>query len=327
MKKPRIISYSDSEHSPCSFYRSIGPLSELARRDLIEHEEGFYGNDDWTILRKFDIAFFQRPMSKECLSQVAVCADLGLKVVVDLDDHGTAISPSHPVYNTWCHHYDEKTFEKVMELADLVLTSTKRLQQHYLTYNNNVLVIPNAYNDYWIPLHRWSPNKLVVIRGGNHHLQDIWHYRNEIIDVMNEYPDWKLEVLGGEVKFFENKMPNYHWRENLIVHEYFGYISTFKPGIILVPLEPNELNYSKSNISWQEATIGGGVTLTPSYFDLSGQSCIYRGNKSFKTGFEKLLSNDSYRKKLHDASVQHLKENYLLSEVNKKRLEIFNQLI
>ena len=78
MKKPSLIVYSDSPQSVCSFWRSHGVLSYLARDNEIDFIEGTW-QDNWDRLQFANIAFFQRPMAKECLDQIAMAKDLGLK--------------------------------------------------------------------------------------------------------------------------------------------------------------------------------------------------------------------------------------------------------
>ena len=49
--------------------------------------------------------------------------------------------------------------------------------------------------------------------------------------------------------------------------------------------------------------------------------------KSFKELFSGLISNENSRLKMWEDSVTDLNENYLLSNVNKQRLEILKQLL
>jgi len=322
---PTILEFADSVTSSCSFWRARGVLSELSRLGYINLIEGIY-NNIWDTLRMGDIAFFQRPMSKDCELQIFTAKDLGLKIWIDLDDHNK-ISPSHPVYKVWCEHYDELSFSKIMMLADVVTVSTKHLQDYYLAYNNNVKIIPNAINDYWLNFSKHSNNKTILIRGGDHHLSDIWEYRKEITEVMNNHQDWHLNVLGGEIKFLSDSIANYHYCGDYNIHQYFAFLLRTNPGVIILPLKNNDLNYGKSNIGWLESTLCGATALTPHYWHLNNYSLTYKDGKSFASNFERLIVEDDLRKELWTKSVQKVKKYYLLSNVNKKRIEIIKTLM
>jgi len=324
-KIPVILEYPDQISSVCSFWRSRGVLSELAKEGHIGLIEGQW-DDNWTTIRSCDIAFFQRPMNKDCLNQIMKCKDLGLKIWMDFDDT-FEIPPSHEVYDLWTKIFDEKVFFKMLMLADVVTVTTENLKNFYLKYSNDVVVIPNAINDKFLKFRRPSNNKVVLIRAGKHHLPDIWEYKNEIIQVMNNHPDWKLVVLGCEIKFLSNKIKNYEYGGDFDIHQYFGYILTTQPSIFIVPLLDNELNRGKSNISWQEATLCGAVSLVPDYWKLKKYSGTYKDKKTFKQYFEELVFNKELRIGLYNNSLSKVKKDFLLSKVNKQRLQIIKNLM
>jgi len=325
MRIPIILEYTDTVNSVCSYWRGRGPLSELVREGHINVTQGEW-NNDWAIIRSCDIAFFQRPMSKNCLNQVMRCKDLGLKIWIDLDDNNQ-IPPWHEVYNLWCSEYEENTFKKIMLLADVVTVTNKVLQDYYLQYTNNIKIIPNAINDHWLIFNRQSNNKIIIWRGGNHHLPDLYEYKNEIIEVMGSHPDWKLYCLGCEAKFIQNKISNYEYKGDYNIHHYFGFITQTKPSIFIVPLPYNELNKSKSNISWQEATLCGATALLPSYWNLHNYGLLYDGKESFKNQFERLISDENLRERLYKNSYDKIQKEYVLSKVNNQRLEIIKNLM
>lgn len=320
-----ILEYSDSVVSVCSFWRSRGVLSELSRQGYIDIIESDW-NSDWTTIRMCDIAFFQRPMSSKCLQQVMICKDLGLKIWVDLDDYNS-IPVYHEAYDLYIKEYDELSFQKIMMLADVVTTTTKYLQNHYLSYNNNVIIIPNAINDYWIPFNKQSINKLVFYRGGGHKATDLWEYKDCIIEVMNRHKDWEFCCIGYDPEFIKSKISNYQYLGDFSIHDYIALILQSKPSIFVIPLADNKINKGKSNINWIESTISGAVTLTPHYWHLNNYSLTYKDKKSFTINFERLIVEDDLRKELWTKSVQKVKKDYLLSNVNKQRLEIIKNLI
>jgi len=325
MKKPTVIVYSDYVHSSCSFWRSHGPLSYLAKDGHINFIEGTW-DDTWTTLQFADIAFFQRPMSKESLPQIAMAKDLGLKIIIDLDDHNS-IPETHPVAGEYEKRYDEGTFIKIMMMADLVLTTTKYLKDHYSMYSGNVHIVPNAINDYWLSGRQFKKTKTVFIRGGDHHEHDMYHYKDAIIDVMNNNQDWTLEVCGSNPIFLQQEVKNYKYAGDYNMHDYFAYILQSKASIFAVPLMDNKLNRGKSNISWQEATLSGACALTPDWFGLSGEAERYNDVASFGIGLSLLINREDMRQNLYKKSFTKLKDTFLLTKVNKQRLELIKSVL
>lgn len=324
-KIPNVIIYSDSNHSACSFWRSHGVWLELAKQGIVNIHEGTY-NDTWTTLRKFDIAFFQRPMARWCLNQVAMAKDLGLKIWVDVDDHNV-IPETHPVYDIWKRDYDEMNFKKIMLLSDIVTTTTEYLKNYYLKYTNNVKVVPNAINDYWLKFKKLKSGKNIFIRAGSHHEHDIYKYKDEILTAFDNFNDWGLVVAGSNPIFLQQEIKNYKYIGDLDVHAYFANILNYNCSVFILPLLENELNLGKSNIGWQEATLSGAACLTPEWFNLSEESVIYNNNDDFLRGIIELMEKQELRLEKYTKSVERIKKYFLLSEVNKQRIEIINTLM
>ncbi len=325
MRTPSVILYPDSAHSACSFWRAMGPFLELSRIGEINLHIGEY-NETWTTLRAFDIAFFQRPMSKESLPQIAMAKDLGLKIIIDLDDHNS-VPETHPVADEYKKRYDEDTFIKMMMMADLVLTTTPYLKNHYSMYSGNVHIVPNAINDYWLSGRPFKKTKTVFLRGGDHHEHDIYHYKDAIIDVMNNNQDWTLEVCGSNPIFLQQEVKSYKYAGDYNMHDYFAYILQSEASIFAVPLVDNKLNKGKSNISWLEATLSGACALVPNWFDLKLESMLYNDVVSFAEGLTELIDNEQARLDLHTCSFRELKDTFLLTKVNKQRLELIKSVL
>lgn len=325
MKTPNVILYPDSTHSACSFWRAMGPFLELAKLNEITLTVGEF-NETWTTLRAYDIAFFQRPMSKDCLPQIAMAKDLGLKIIIDIDDHNS-VPETHPVADEYKTRYDEDAFIKMMMMADIVLTTTPYLKSHYSMYSSNVHIIPNAINDYWLSGRKFKKTKTVFLRAGAHHEHDIYEYKDAIIDVMNSNPDWTLEVCGSDPIFLQQEVVNYKYAGDYNIHDYFAYILQSKASIFIVPLSDNKLNRGKSNISWQEATLSGACALTPDFMGVGESSALYDDGPSFESGLKALISNEDFRQELHQKSFAELKEHFLLTKANKQRLELIKSVL
>jgi hypothetical protein len=323
MKIPNVILFPDTAHSVCSFWRALGVYQELERQNKIKLTVGDW-NNTWTSLRKFDVAIFQRPMTTAAAKQVFYCKDMRLRCILDFDDLNY-IPKNHPVYEAYVEMYDEATFTKMMMLADIVQVSTEYLKNHYLKYNQNVIVVLNAINDYWLNIRKFKTSKQVILRLGSHHEEDVYAFKNEISYVMNNNLEWRLVTLGSDPIFLRNEIKNYRFVADFEIHDYFAYIMNSTTSVIIAPLIDNEFNRAKSNISWQEATVAGGCAMTPVFMP-DTESMRYSNKEDFAEGLNMLLINETKRKELYEKSVELIKEKFLLSKVNKNRIEIINNL-
>ena len=327
MKIPNVIVFSDYITSVCSYWRSQNPFSELAREGKINLIIGDYNKEDWTTLRICDIAFFQRPVMNNVKNQILMAKDMKVKGIwIDLDDSNN-IPIHHPIYGIYKSGYDELSFKKIMIVADIVTTTTQYLKNIYLKYTNNIQIIPNALNDYWLDFSPSKRGKNIFLRAGDHHEHDIYEYKDCIIDVMNNHKDWKLIVCGSNPIFLQQEIENYIYSGDYNIHDYFAYILQSNCSIFILPLLKNELNFGKSNIGWLEATLSGASSLTPNYWKLHNYSLTYKDKKTFKENLEKLITDENLRKELWTKSVQKVKKDYLLSKVNNKRMDIIKNLM
>lgn len=327
-KTPNVIVYSDYPNSSCSFWRSHGVLSYLSRDGHINFIEGTW-NDTWTTLQFADIAFFQRPMMATCFDQIAMAKDCGLKIIIDLDDYNY-IPETHPVYPEYAEGYGETEFIKIMMLADLVITTNEYLKKHYSKYNKNVKIVSNSLNDHMFKISPFNEkSKKAVIRAGDHHEHDIYHYKDEIINFFNKNEDWELCVIGSNPVFLSEEIENYTYIGDLDIRSYFACIKQIKPSLFIVPLIDNKFNRGKSNISWIEATYAGAVTLAPVWLNVH-KGCFFGYNN--KVDFSNnlgLINNTQSKiiKEVHSNSVNEVIDKYLLSKNNDYRLDLIKSVL
>lgn len=325
--KPRILEYLDKVDSSCSFWRGVGTNSELERQGLIETQVANW-NENWSTIRKFHIAFFQRPVHKMCLDQVLLCKDLGLKIWVDLDDWKD-LPKEHAMYKEYYNNYEELIFKKILYAADIITVTNVRMMNMYsnifFEVKEKVKIIYNAINDYVYNFKPLSNNKRIVYRGGINHEYDIKEYQEAIREVLIDNPDWNFISIGQDIKRLRS-LSNYQYLDKFELHFYFGLICNLNPSIFIVPLKDNKLNRAKSNISWLEGSLSGAACLCPNFWD-DTISQSYNSDESFKIGLETLIKSESLRKKLWLDSVSKIKHIYLLSIQNKNRMNIINSLL
>lgn len=325
--KPKILEYFDKYDSVCSLWRGSGTNSELVRLGLIETKEANW-NENWSTIRKYNIAFFQRPMHKNCIDQVFLCKDLGLKIWIDLDDWKEC-PKEHPSYEDYRQSFDELSFKKILYCADVISVTNDRLLQKYSEAYSELAdrfcIIPNAINDYVYPFTPLSNNKVIVYRGGLNHSYDIKIYQDVIRSVMFDNPDWHFVSIGQDIRRLKT-LSNYQFIGRFELHSYFGLIRSINPAIFIVPLQDNDFNRCKSNISWLEGTLAGAACLCPDYFNDS-VGMKYNTCKDFKEKLQFYIDYKDGREIAWGNSVFKIQDNYLLSNVNKQRMQLINNLL
>jgi hypothetical protein len=323
----KILEFFDKYDSVCSFWRGAGTNSELQRQGLIETKEANW-NENWSTIRKYHIALFQRPVHKMCLDQALLCKDLGLKIWVDLDDWKN-VPREHVMYNSYTDSFDELSFKKMLMLADVITVTNWRIASKYTGeypfVAEKIDIIPNAINDLVYSFKPFSKEKRIVYRGGQNHVYDIKIYQDAIRQVLVDNPDWQFFSIGQDIRRLKS-LPNYQYLGRFELHTYFGLICGLNPSIFVVPLKDNDFNRCKSNISWLEGTLSGAACLCPEYFK-DTDSVQYDSVDSFKHGLENLISDKKLRAKMHAESIKTIESNYLLSKVNQVRMETINRLL
>lgn len=311
MKK--IIEFYDKANSSCSFWRGRGPLLELEKQDKIKLTQGFY-NEDWSELRRHDIAFMQRPMAEFCAYQALMCKDLGLSVWVDLDDW-VHIPEHHPMYSEYMKIFNAKSFKQTLAVADVISVTNPTMKTMYSEFYpkiaNKITIIPNALNDNVYKIKPQSSNKYLFWRGGDHKIEDIKPHLSDLISLLMKNPDWTLFAAGYDFKVF-SVLKNYQYIGDLPIHHYMAAIQNLAPGIFINPLLDNDFNKCKSNIAWIEATMAGGV--------------IAQGNSEFMSVLEMLMANPESREHMYAISKINLTKNFLLDSANDLRMNIINKL-
>lgn len=319
-KVKNILLYIDRENSVCNFWRGSGVFNELEREGYITTKISNW-KESLITLRKYHIAYFQRPMFGECLQQVLMAKDCGLKVWVDLDDW-MSLPDNHPRKREYDSYFDLKSFKTIMNAADIITVTNDMMKMAYLRFSTKIKIIPNAINDFVFKQRAKSSNKVILWRGNDHHYADLLSQLESIKTFLSAYPDWYFITIGQRIRELSG-VKNHKHIDNLSLHDYFGFMLNLNPAIVIAPLERNKLNELKSNIIWQEATISGAVCVTPSF-----STCV-DGIQYVANIHDTLIDIVKNQRKIDDnfkASVNTLSKNYSLSKVNNLRLEIINSL-
>lgn len=302
-----------------SWYRAIGPLGELARHGMRDLEFAMLqpGVPQWSSVYQADGIFIQRAHTPEALQWTKLAKVCGLKVWADYDDDLLNLPPEHPAWHVF--NQTKHWTEQIIQVADVISVSTGALKNAYAHLNDNIVVIPNAVNDYFLkpvekPASMYNPKSLAW-RGGMSHREDMELARGLFTD-----PDYAVSYFGHNPPWIRmDKDKNYQWTD---IPFYFQNLVRCGAGALVVPLKTNALNLSKSNCAWLEATWLGLATCH--IHDDKGPlpEFLKPGILSERELLEADASTLCYSREL---SLEHIKQNYLLSNANKQREAIIRE--
>jgi len=326
-----------------SYYRSRGPLSRLAKEyDDIEiipiQSNGMFDIDvRWSEIALGDILFMQRPATAGAAEIIKLANKMGIPVWVDYDDLLTSIPKFNRSYGFYNSPGVLNAIEQVLMMAQVVTVTTPFLQREFSRLSDNVVLIPNAIDDYMYPEPiPFSDNNSVVWRGGDTHMSDLHYFKDDINEMINMYPSKNFEFIGYDVPFIDQK-PNKIFTPPLSLFSYFDYLRSLNPSYNMVVLEPHEFNYAKSNISWLESHWAGAISVAP-YFNITEDNKyeVYDGDGyhiygckkgDLMTEFSDLVGRSNQEKNdIWDAGVEEIREKYVLSATNKLRMELIRDL-
>ena len=321
------------QESAITYYR-LTPWLELARQNNWQAHEFAPKQFNADSAHLFDALIVSRPGSADELMPIVIAKNVGVKVIVDIDDLMWAI----PVGNDAFRHYSPDVHDVLSRgllWADAVTCSTDALRMELKAeFDIDAEVLYNRYNDRSIVMQKpsdWKGKIRVLWRGSNTHHTDLFKYRDafqEFENVQFEFfgpvPWYFLEQYGGKLK-------------NLICHSfkydvlsYFQKLKELKPDFMAFPLEDNKFNRAKSNISWIEATQSGAAFIGPALPEFDGLKISSFEKPDELLEYFKYL--DEFPRTAKAESIkfvntmqEHLKYNFKLSDENQKRAQILVQ--
>jgi hypothetical protein len=319
----KIQIISSHPHGACSYYRAHGVLPKIknVQTEAIE-------TVSWQQLSNTDIVFIERPHDKTFLEACKIVKNFGIKVWVDFDDNLFCLPEWNPAKDFYKSESTQACMIESMKLADIVTVATDAIKEAYIKYNKNIVVIPNAFNNYNFNLDYNLSNKNVILwRGSNTHRGDILPYLKKIWEIAKDKDKWQWHFIGNDLWWIVDYIRNHVTTKELDIIRYFNKIKSINPAIYIVPLDFNEFNLAKSNCGWLEATYAGAVTLAPDMPEWRRPGIInYRDKKEFELLLIELMDNPKLRKQNYKKSFDFIKSNLLLSTVNKKREEVIKSL-
>ena len=324
----RILYFTPNPDDACAFYRGIGPLVRLNQCGITQLPDRI----SWSTLHGGDIGFMQRPFHHKHLNIADLILDQ-MPLWVDYDDDLFNVPPDNPSYTTYVAPKAKDVISEIITKASLVTVPTEHLKGIYAHLNDNIQVIPNAYNDYIFPvdLPPEPRSKVVLWRGSDAHRLDLLTHADAIARVAKDHPDWKFMFCGAVPWQLGSKLDVTY----IPGQEIFRYMRFIRDSacaaVQIVPLADNLFNHSKSNIAWIEASSTGSVCVVPDWPEWQQPGTLNYGPEAHNANFEEflryaLVSPDECVA-LSRRSWDHICSNLLLSSVNTQRQELVGQIL
>jgi hypothetical protein len=306
--------YSPMPIDACSFYRGAAPLSLLPGVDLTI----LGGQISWATLVSFDALWLQRPYLPEHLELLNIASNM-MPVVVDYDDNMFHVPPSNPCFEIY-NNEAKNTIRQLLVQASAIVVSTpflaNILQQQ--SGSPDIYIIPNAHNDHWFPTNQPEPlnTKIIYWRGSNTHQQDLLTFTPQIIRVSRDNPDWIFVFQGAYPWMLHEQMHFSHLPTTDPWKYHADLRNTIHPQIMIVPLEDNDFNRAKSNISWIEGTMAGAQVICPRWMSPTDHG--YFDQASFEYDL---------RAAIYSPTPSSIELVPMLSQINPQRLALLESLV
>jgi hypothetical protein len=323
----RILFLTMDKRYAVSFYRAAGIAKDLEKK-LNCTVDTLSWNDfliDWPALMRYDIVMVQRGFQG---AQVLLCKQvkkLGIPLWLDYDDDLFSVPPENKAWAIYQDSEVQKDIINMLSMADVISVTTEDLKTSFSEFNDNIVVIPNAFNDIMLNVNRilQPRSKTVLWRGSETHVYDIMIY-NEVIDkFIKEHSDYSFIFMGFN-PWFLSKAPNLKFVKQLEILDYFDAGLNISPSVVHVPLHDSTFNRCKSNIAFIEGTYWGATCITPEFWGKLPGTLTYKDADSY---YEALTLSLEEKPERNKESWNYIKKNLLSSEVNKLRVKLIKSLL
>jgi processive 1,2-diacylglycerol beta-glucosyltransferase len=159
-------------NSGISYHRLVNPMEFIDWAENDDVEMLFRMEDEHKI--DCDILYFSKFIALD-KDQLLKLKDKGTKIIVDVDDSWD-LPENHNFYHVWTERKMKERVLDAIEVADIVICATMRLQEKVRPYNKNTIVIPNALPfgmDVYLPSPQEKEKMGFIYVGGSNHVNDI----------------------------------------------------------------------------------------------------------------------------------------------------------
>ncbi|MCW3111389.1 MAG: putative glycosyltransferase (glycogen phosphorylase), family [Segetibacter sp.] len=321
----RIAYISPNPNDASSFYRSNFVLPYLNCKDLSFVDFSTLDKILPRHLVNIHAIILQRAFSPTDVEIILLAKTMGVRIILDYDDNLLDLPVSNPAYSLY-DTYREQTMV-CLRLADEIWVSTYSLKERYSWFNDHVHVIPNAHNDYIFPVNKRKKfninGKKIGYRGGPSSEIDLYRYKNELVELINNNPEHQFNFIGSRFVWLEEYTnANHTMSDPTLLMDYFKTLHKYNPNIFFYPLDNTVFNQCKSNISFIEATYAGAAFIGNCELDEFKNLPIFDLSQSFTKAFEYVLNDWENVYDMSEDAWEYVQENLLLSNINTLRKDL-----
>jgi glycosyltransferase involved in cell wall biosynthesis len=303
--------------SGCYKWRTAIPVKYLAQRG---HQIQLLTGDP-SQFEAPDVLVFFRAHFEQAIGLAAWCKKNNIRIVFDTDDaldlvpegnlNYRLLQPRLPIY------------QHMLQVADLVTTTTPTLADYLRTKNSNVIVLPNSVDpEEWSPRPRGTELR-IGWTGSPTHFADLNLVLDAVRDLQKKHPftfvlqglckESSIEELcenllvsmgkkffetplGRSIKRFREKLSGikYEFHPGVRVEQHAQTVCDLALDIGIAPLTDDAFNRNKSCIKYYEYAMSGAVTVASLVKPYSEEVSITAKNnrESWKYKLELVINSD-----------------------------------
>lgn len=323
---PRVLVNAANSADGTSVYRAIGPYSNINSIEMVVPTKMEIG---WHTLSDIDVVVYQRPACQQDVVQLEMVKSCRKPIIVDYDDwYETPIdNPAHEFY-----FQDDKRacIKACIDIADIVTVSTQGLKEKLLTIcpSADIRVVPNAIDDSLFDLtpSYHKRNKTILLRGGSGHSKDWELYKDAILQILSEFPDYTLSVFGFHPLWLrevpEKQLRLYQFQD---IPQYFEQLMEIRPEIMIIPLVDNEFNRCKSAVALLEGVCAGAAVAAselPEFLEYA--ACTFTDSEMLVAMVRDMINFEDIRSHYYHTQLKCVPK---LSMINELRKDIIEELM
>ena len=330
MKKIKIALLCPISDDPTSWYRGLGPYARLAK----EHgniELIFPQAQSWACLIGADVLVLQRPATPEHFNMLCIAKNMGIKVICDMDDDNLAVPKDNPTYPTYSQMPIKEAVLNLARHCDVLTVTTQFMKKKYGIYNKNTVIIPNALDDQIVSQRQVSKTARedkLLWRGTMSHQRNLMSVGLQLVNLSARHPDWKFVFFGLDPFDLTERIRNHEVIPQVPLMNFYQVMSSVHAKLLYYPLNHTDHSQARSHIAWLEGSYANSAVLAYKNEEFIRPGCLnYSSLEEFENVVDAVTRGEVDLDKCVEESWTHIQENYLLSKVNQKRLEVIQSLL
>jgi glycosyltransferase involved in cell wall biosynthesis len=252
----------------------------------------------------------------------------GKPLIFDLDDLIFFLPENHPDRQSLYYASSLLPMFQMLLQADMVTVTTKKLKSVLAKYVDNIVILPNYFNEtLWqlrSPVLKKKGEKLTIgYMGGYSHKPDLDFVMPILQDLIKRYPEKiSFHFWGCEPSAEMDSLPQVEWTPHISLSykDYSAFFQTQSADIFIAPLENSLFNSCKSGLKFFEySALGapGVYSNLETYSDVvsHGQNGLLATSlDEWRDCLIELIENDELRFQMAMNAQEIIREKWFLSK-------------